>query len=91
MTRSRAKARGITKAPSPSTGNEEIVYVDLGTEDATTIPAEMDPVTIPPTPTNPPAKETEATATGAHSTSPAERGKTKLQFYIDHKVAHLKE
>lgn len=56
-----------------------------------TPPAEMDPVTNPPTPTDPPAKETTTTTTGAHSTSPAERGKTKLQLCIDRKVAHLEE
>ena len=91
VTRSRAKAHGITNAPSPSTSNKEIVFVNLGTEDATTIPAEMDPVTIPPTPTDPPAKETAAKETGAHLTSPVERGKTKLQFYIECKVEHLEE
>lgn len=35
--------------------------------------------------------ETTTQATGAHSTSPAEQGKTKLKFCIDHKVVHLEE
>ena len=91
MTRSKARARGITNAPSPSAGNKEVAFVDLGTEDAMTPPAEMDPVTFPPTPTDPPARETAATTVGDHSTTPAERGKTKLQLCIDHKVAHLEE
>ena len=91
VTRSRARARGITNTPSQLAGNKEIDFFDLGTEDATTPPTEMELATIPPTPTDPPAKETTATTMSAHSTSPVERGKTKLQLCIDCKVAHLEE
>ena len=91
VTHSGEKARGITNALSPSVGNKEIVYVELRTKETMTPLAEMDPLTVPPTPMDPPTKETTTQATGAHSTSPTERGKTKLQFCIDHKVAHLEE
>ena len=78
VTHSREKAHGITKEPSPSV-------------DTTPSPAEKDPVAIQPPPTDLPAKKTTAKSMGTHSTSPAKQGKTKLQFCIDHKVAHLEE
>lgn len=91
MTRSKAKARNLVSAPSPSLGNPEVAFVDLGTDDATTPPAKVDTVTIPPTPMDLPAEETITTATEVHSTTLADRGKTKLQFWIDRKVALLEE
>jgi hypothetical protein len=91
VTHNREKAYSVTKAPSPSTGNDKIVYVDLGIEDAMPPPAKKDPVAVQPPATNPPAKETTTRSMGVHSTSLAEQGKTKLQFCIDRKVAHLEE
>lgn len=88
MTRSKAKTRGIASAPSPSAGNPEVAFVDLGTEDAMTPSAEIDPVIIPSTPMDLHVEETAATAIGVHSTTPADRGNTKIQFC---KVAHLEE
>ena len=72
VTCSRAKSHDTIKAPSPSTGNEAIVYIDLGTEDATPPIVGKDPVTIQLPPTDLPAKKTMTKSMGTHSTSPAE-------------------
>ena len=91
VTRRKARARGITNEPSPLVGIKEVSFVDLGTEDAMTPPATIDPITVPPTPIAPSEKETAATTMGGHLTTPAKQCKTKLQFCIDHKLAHLEE
>lgn len=92
VTHSKAKARGL--APSPLAGTPNVAFVDLGTDDAMTPPAQVAPITVPPTPTVTPADEATATSHDVHSaipahkvaittpddhsTPPESRGKTKL-------------
>lgn len=105
MTRCKAKASGL--APSPLAGTPDVSFVDLGIDDATTPPAQVVLITVPPTPTVTPADEAaiashnvhsvtpahKATTTAPrdHSTPPGSRGKMKLQFCIDREVALLEE
>ena len=91
VTRSREKARSTTKAPSPSAGNEAIVYIDLGTEDTLPPIVGKEHVTMQPLSTVHPVKMTTTKSIGTDSTLPTERGNTKLQVSVDRKVAHLEE
>ena len=80
-----------TKAPPPSTDSAPIVCIDLGLEDTTPPTAGKEPSIVQPLSTDRPMKKTVDKPLGAHSILPTVRGKTKLQFLVDRRMANLEE